>query len=887
MMPAIATSRPPAAIGRRLAILVVLLTYAITGAGCVYFNTFYHARKAFREGEKVREQAGRQGGVSAGKNYYERAIEKANKVVERHRDSKYFDDALFMIGVCYFRIGNYTKSESAFRELLATQPGSDLAEESHLYVARCRIEIGDPEAGFRAFTELAHSARKASWRAEAHYQRGVYFYDNARYDSSHAALEHVYTEYKDSERAIDARLLAARALRQMTRYEDAIVLYRALPRNDKDPLLELTSRRGVGESFYEAGMPDSGITVFVALLDRPEFVDSIGPIRLSLARGLQDQGDQAAAWRQYQQIAAALERTVWSAEAFFRMAEIKQFADEDLVTAKEMYDRSREESVAGPLAKEALARSANISKLEKFRIDLGRGELQRPEDLEEAHYDPARLPRREREIRYSPLIARPPDFVIVHPGDPGSTASQEPGGADAMTPAADLASQGTAAVPADPIGPPAELAPLYGPAVDSAVLRENARRQDLLPFRDWWILAGVDSAHGPPSPSHRYPFGRGARLGPERPHDSVLARLAYADVDTAALRIEAEKEAARAARKAELDQVRAAATIQLQLAELYRASLFLPDSALVEYTNLAERYPNTPFAAKALLGAADVLREDLGDTAGSRERLFEILETYPYTDYAGEAIERLGLRGSDADTAHPGWAYRRAEDYYLREGNPRRAIRALEAFIDDYPESRLVPSAEYTIATLTEMYLAPGDSSVILAYQEIQTAHPNTPFAEAAAQKLTVNISRPQRRPRAAPASDTARAPAGGPALAAADSAAELSLPKAPRPKVAGNFRFPESDIGRYTREMRVVFKILIDFTGQIAEYQMVQGTDSPEINENARLAVIETSFDSDSIALDSLNMWYRYDIRVIPPARERDEFDRLGIPVDPTKNRP
>jgi hypothetical protein len=313
--------------------------------------------------------------------------------------------------------------------------------------------------------------------------------------------------------------------------------------------------------------------------------------------------------------------------------------------------------------------------------------------------------------------------------------------------------------------------------------------------------------------------------------------------------------------------------------------LFLPDSALVEYTKLAARYPNTPFAAKALLGAADVLAQDLGDTLEASKILHEILRTYPYSDYAGEAIERLGLRGTVADTAHPGWAYRRAEGYYIRDDNPRRAMEALEKFIDDYPESRLVANAEFALATLREMYFPTADSTVVFAYQEIQADRPNTPFAEAAAQKLSFTVNRPQRRVRAAPKPDSTEGPAGGGALASSDSTAELSFPLAPRPKVAGIFQFPESEIGRHDREMLVVFKILIDFTGQIADYQMVQGTASEDINERARLAILDTSFDADSIALDSLNMWYRYDVKVVPPAPERDEFDRQGIPYDPTQN--
>src|SRR3972149_3656590 len=186
--------------------LILVLLSVVLGNGCAYFNTFYHARKAFKEGEGTHKNAPRQGSaITAGKVSYERAIEKANKIVEKHPNSKYHDDALFLIGICYFRINNFTKSEAAFRELLAVHPKSDLAEESQLSLARCRIELGDEVAGFHAFSALAETARKGEWRAEAIYQRGEHFFRNEMFDSAAEAFQRVFTEYENGERDIESR----------------------------------------------------------------------------------------------------------------------------------------------------------------------------------------------------------------------------------------------------------------------------------------------------------------------------------------------------------------------------------------------------------------------------------------------------------------------------------------------------------------------------------------------------------------------------------------------------------------------------------------------------------------------------------------------------------
>lgn len=871
--------------GFRIGLWAVVLLFALASSGCVYFNMFYHARKFYNDGEKVREQAGVHANASAGKTLYESAIEKASKIVEKHPKSKYHDDALFMIGMCYFRTENFTKSENALRELLVTHPQSKFDEEARLYLARCRMQLGDEQAGFRTFTELSETARKSEWRAEAIFQRGAYFFANESYDSAAIEFQRVLTEFPKSDRAIDARLSAADALRHLKRYSEAVALYRPITADEEHPEVQFEALEGIGNTFYEADQPDSGIAVFSAMVNDDRFTDTLGVVRLALGRGLEDVGDYDGAWRQYEQVAAAFEKTALSADAYFRMAEIKQFIEEDLVAAKDLYDQSRLEFQGNDLAKQALARSAYITKLEQFRKDLGRGELTRRGrggPGVEGPYDLSQMPRLERNIVYSPLAARPPDYkapvveidstMIAGPPTPDSASL-----AAALMPAA---LDTTAVAEAEDYGPPTDLAPFLGPPTDSAAIAFNKRRDIPLPDWYWHSYIGSDSAYGPVSPAYLYEFGEGDLQGPATPNDSLLYSWAVAEVDTAAQRMEAERDSTRAARKAELEQIKTAATTQLQLAELYRFALSAPDSALVEYDNMVNRYPSSPYAPKALLGAADVLMDDLKDTAEAENRLHAILERYPYSDYAGEAIARLHLKGTAADTAYPQLMYRNAEDAYLAGRNPKQAINALETFIDRYPESRLVPNAEFAIATLREQYFPTEDSSVILAYQEIENEYPQSPFADAVSQKLSFRVERPKRRQRSAPqTSEELASTAGGGGQGKDTTQVGAGLPMAHHPLAPPNFVYPESEQGVYEKEMRNVYKIWIDFTGAVTEVIPLQVSPSTAINESAEIAMKNLKFNTDSIAIDSVNMYYRYDLRIVPPAKKQDDFNRLGIP--------
>lgn len=900
--------------------LAIAIGVGLSQTGCVYWNTMYNAKKHFKEAEKQNNPELGGTKMTANRRLYEDAIAKAGKVVQKHPKSKYHDDALFLIGVSYFRIDNYAKSESAFRELLAVHPKSEFIEESQLYLARCRMQSGDEQAAYRTFTDLASTARKPEWRAEATFQRGIYLSEIGSHDSAVAAFQQILDEYPDTDRANEARVLAAGELRELKRPAEAMELYTPLTTH-KEPMVRYPALIGLGGACYEADLVDSGIAIFDVMAEDEAYVDSIGNIRLLLGDGLERRGDVDAAWRQYEQVAAALERTRWSAEAYFNMAEIKQYQQGDLASAKVFYDKVREEYASGDLSNEALTRSANISKLEQFRKSLGRGELTRgPAGDSNQVYDPEDLPRYERQQKSSPAEARPFDFVhsrirarrmadslaaLSQNADsgtaPASTTDQLAFGPAtpeafksiwddpkrfgpqtppefvvydeaATSPDSETAAIDTSATQADS----SALAGVFGPPVDSLELIMNLRASELLSSEAWESILGADSLYGPPSPASAYDFGIGPMFGPETPTEILWVQVEEPAIDSTAILERETRAAMRKEREEAFAEIETAAETQMQLAELYRFDLDYPDSALAEYNDIAERYKGTPYGAQALLAAADIYTSEYDDSTNARTRLLRILAEYPHLDYAGDAIGRLGWRGTDADTAHPMAAYSSAEDRYLLDNDPKGAIKEFRAFIDKYPYSRLVPRAEYAIAALTDRYFPAEDSSVVWAYQEIAATYAQTELAQAATQRLSATVARP--KPRAVPVPDKKEAPKPGEPGKTPGSQEEesgyASLPIAPKPKVVGQVEFPSADVGSITKEVVVVYRIVIDYSGAISEYELIQKSPSEDLDEATRRAILETKFDPDSIAPESLNIPYRYEIRVTPPALSPDELD-------------
>ena len=92
---------------KRMAVLLIL--GALVFSGCAYFNTFYNAKKQFGDAEKAYLANPPDLEISSGqRDLYEQAIKKASKILVFYPNSKYVDDALFLMGKAYFRTVSYT-----------------------------------------------------------------------------------------------------------------------------------------------------------------------------------------------------------------------------------------------------------------------------------------------------------------------------------------------------------------------------------------------------------------------------------------------------------------------------------------------------------------------------------------------------------------------------------------------------------------------------------------------------------------------------------------------------------------------------------------------------------------------------------------------------------
>jgi tetratricopeptide (TPR) repeat protein len=96
-----------------------------------YFNNYYNLKRTFNLAEKLYNQ----GNINSAMENYRKIEEKASKIIKLHNNSKFVDDALYMLAVSYSRLGEFTKAEQKFKELWTLFPNSKL-------INKAKIEYG-------------------------------------------------------------------------------------------------------------------------------------------------------------------------------------------------------------------------------------------------------------------------------------------------------------------------------------------------------------------------------------------------------------------------------------------------------------------------------------------------------------------------------------------------------------------------------------------------------------------------------------------------------------------------------------------------------------------------------------------------------------------------
>ncbi|MBS1494137.1 MAG: tetratricopeptide repeat protein [Bacteroidetes bacterium] len=102
-----------------------------------------------------------------------KVIERASKVIQIHKNSKYLDDAVLLIGKSYFYLGDYLQAERKFNEFLTNLSASKLYDEAMYYLGVTKMKLGKTDEASIILKNLVKNAKDKEVRSGAAGELGI------------------------------------------------------------------------------------------------------------------------------------------------------------------------------------------------------------------------------------------------------------------------------------------------------------------------------------------------------------------------------------------------------------------------------------------------------------------------------------------------------------------------------------------------------------------------------------------------------------------------------------------------------------------------------------------------------------------------------------------
>lgn len=328
---------------------LILFTLVCVIFGCAYYNTFYNARQAFKEGERIRlSQQMPDGGLPPqAVASYELAVENAGLVLRDHPGSSYVDDALVLIGDVRAIQGQHQQAIKRYEQVLRLFPDGELTGHCVFSLGNSLLNAGDSTRADELLDRFVSEFPGSDRFPDALMLRGKIALGGGRYGEAVARFQEVLETRPGDEREAEARYYIARARLEAHRFAEAREQLAQAIEQARTRKLKFEAGFLLGESLRREGDLPAALGTYESLLDQRAFSDYHPEVMLAIAACLAEMDLNESAVSTYESLITRFESDRSHAEevsrAMFELGELYRI-EGDLDLTEQWYDEARRKS---------------------------------------------------------------------------------------------------------------------------------------------------------------------------------------------------------------------------------------------------------------------------------------------------------------------------------------------------------------------------------------------------------------------------------------------------------------------------------------------------------------------------------------------------------------
>ena len=355
----------------RAGALGALLVCLFLAASCAYFNTLYNARRIYRETEERREQG--KSGEREMRESYEEVITKCAKVVRDYPDSRWVDDALFLMGKALVRKGDIDKGIRKFVELMTNFPESDYVPKSIYWLGLAYYEKGDSNHALVYTDRFLDEYPKNELRNKVMFLAGDVSRELEQEEEALSYYSRVAEEASDGDVIDEATLKTAELFYEKGDWEKAASAYLRVLRKGIPWARKYEISLALGDCYIRMEKCAEALEVYDRLMEEIVTAKEKPPVELGRASSYVCMDSLETALSIFESVTGEFPRSSYSAEAFYHIGVIYHERLDSLQRAQEAFSKVAGEYADSEFAPRAIDKSTSIKRLIELEQSPGEG----------------------------------------------------------------------------------------------------------------------------------------------------------------------------------------------------------------------------------------------------------------------------------------------------------------------------------------------------------------------------------------------------------------------------------------------------------------------------------------------------------------------------------
>ncbi len=664
-----------------------------------YFNTFFKSQEDFNDAydeyraslfsyyNRRLDSLGITHDVpSSVKDKLTSAIERSSKIIQFHKNSKFIDDAVLIIGKSYFYLNEYYKAERTFNEFLSKFSSSVLADEAILYLGRTKVKLDKIDEGLTIFKTLVSTSPDNEIQSQASRELGILAYNSNNQDDAVKYFKASIDFSKDKERKAEGQFILAKIL---SGYKPTLAAdeYKKVLDYSSDYDLTFFARLNYAKGLIKNKDFKKATDELTSL--RKKYRDESGftqLVDLEIANNLYGQKNYKDAKEKYYEVIVKYPNSISSSDAYFHLARHEEEINKDYLNAFINYKKATEESNSSDYFKESSLKSVTFEKYFGLLGDVS--------DSAKLNIPTANADVEKFRKKYNEDKGIEQQKELDRNGNTQTGTENPPKGDDGKQKG-------------------------KGNGKSSTVGFKN-KVYKVLPD-----TLKEDKKNNPPiDPGNQTRHPRNPLRNTEKKQDSTKDK----HKDTLEVKVNDSL-------KVQTDSINAKTKSEkifnayYELAELFMYNLDQKDSAEFYLKRLLEKYPDSERQAKLLYTLGNFYKN--GNKTSDAEQTFrKIISNYPNSVYAFESKKILGIKSSEVDiTLNPVDAIIKEALAFFNDKKYPEAVMKLKEIESEYPDDSLLGKSFYTIGWIYENKIINKDSSLYY-YKKLKEKFPHSEYSQ-------------------------------------------------------------------------------------------------------------------------------------------------------------